>query len=279
MFGRAGRPHLDPYGEALLVADGAAEADTLRGRYVGAEPERVTSKLDSERALRTHVLSTVASGFADSPRAVLELLDETFYGHQQAADELGSVVGDVLDYLAAAGMLDRQEGLAATRLGTLVSRVYVDPVTGRSVVDAIERAAGLPRVTSLTVLELVCDTSDMPTLYVRNDEAGRLTQTATRREAELAKSVMDFDGNFQDWLDVFKTATMLADWADGTDLDVLAERYGVGPGDVGRIAERAAWLLAATESIAAYITDEGADVERVAGVIRETREALVERTD
>ncbi|MFD1647185.1 DEAD/DEAH box helicase [Haloarchaeobius litoreus] len=277
MFGRAGRPHLDPYGEALLVASDAGEADELRGRYVGAEPERVTSKLDSERALRTHVLSTVASGFADSRAEVLDLLDETFYGHQRAADELGSVVGDVLDYLAAAGMLDRRDGLAATRLGTLVSRVYVDPVTGRSVVDAIERAGDLPRVTSLTVLELVCDTSDMPTLYVRNDEAGRVTDAATRREGELTKSVMSFDGDFQRWLDVFKTALMLADWADGVALDELAEQYGVGPGDVGRIAERAAWLLAATESIAGYIADEGGEVERVARVIRETREALVER--
>ncbi|WP_267641025.1 DEAD/DEAH box helicase [Haloarchaeobius amylolyticus] len=276
MFGRAGRPHLDPYGEAMLVAR-EGEADTLRERYIGADPERVTSKLDSEVSLRTHVLSTVASGFADSRAAVLELLDETFYGHQRAGSDLGTVVDDVLAYLESAAMLDRSDGLRATKLGSLVSRVYVDPVTGASVIDALGRAADNPRLTSLTVLELVCDTTDMPELYTRNDEAGRLTDEAMRRENELTKSVMDFDGDFQAWLDVFKTARMLADWADGADADTVAERYGVGPGDVRRIAERAAWLLTATESLAEYIAEEGTDVTRVARVIRETREALVER--
>ncbi|WP_435334040.1 DEAD/DEAH box helicase [Haloarchaeobius sp. TZWWS8] len=277
MFGRAGRPHLDPYGEAMLVA-GAGEADTVRKRYIGAEPERVTSKLHSERALRTHVLSTVASGFADSRTAVLELLDETFYGHQRESGSLEEVVDDVLTYLDAAGMLERSGGgLAATELGRLVSRVYVDPVTGASVIHAIERASDLPRITPLTVLELVCDTTDMPELYTRNEEAGRLTDEAMRRENELSKSVMDFDGDFQSWLDVFKTAHMLDAWASGDEADAVAERYGVGPGDVRRIAERAAWLLAATESLAQYIADDGRDVSRVASVIRETREKLVER--
>ncbi|WP_435359667.1 DEAD/DEAH box helicase [Haloarchaeobius sp. DFWS5] len=276
MFGRAGRPHLDPYGEAMLVA-GAGEADTVRDRYIGADPERVTSKLDSERALRTHVLSSVASGFASSRTEVLDLLDETFYGHQQTGRALDSVVDDVLDYLEAAGMLNRRDGLDATKLGELVSRVYVDPVTGASVIDAIERASDLPRITSLTVLELVCDTTDMPELYTRNEEAGRLTDAAMRRENELAKSVMDFDGDFQSWLDVFKTAHMLDAWAKGDEADAVAERYGVGPGDVRRIAERGAWLLAATESLAQYIEDDGKDVSRVAKVIRETREQLVER--
>jgi helicase len=276
MFGRAGRPHLDPYGEAMLVA-GNGEADALRERYIGAEPERVTSKLNTARPLRTHVLSTVASGFADSRTAVLDLLDETFYGHQQASNSLDEVVEDVLDYLETAGMLDRSDGLAATDLGALVSRVYVDPVTGASVIDAIERAAALPRVTPLTVLELVCDTSDMPTHYVRNDEAGRLTQEAMQRESELAKSVMDFDGNFQSWLDVFKVARMLVDWADGVEADTIAERYGVGPGDIRRTAEQAVWLLTATESLAEHIAESGTDVQRVRRIIRETRESLGER--
>jgi len=293
MFGRAGRPHLDPYGEAVVVAD-AHEADAVRERYVDADPEPVTSKLRSQRALRGHVLATVASGFADSREEILELLDETFYAHQRRTagasgsdgtdgddtagddDDDGSiddVVDDVLTYLDAVGMLAREDGaVRATPLGDLVSRVYVDPVTGASVVEALERAAGQGRVTALTVLELVCDTRDMPTVYVRDDEAGQVSSTAMTRKAEVARDVMDFDGDYQEWLDALKTALLLEDVAEGASVETVAREYGVEPGDVRRSVERAEWLLTATESLTEHVD---ADLSAVAAVIRETRDALV----
>jgi len=289
MFGRAGRPGLDPYGEAVVVAD-AREADAVRERYVDADPEPVTSKLRSQRALRGHVLATVASGFAASREEILELLDETFYAHQrrrgalaptEGADGDGEgddggiddVVDDVLAYLDAVGMLAREDGaVRATPLGDLVSRVYVDPVTGASVVEALERAAGQGRVTALTVLELVCDTRDMPTVYVRDDEAGQVSSAAMAREAELARDVMEFDGDYQDWLDALKTALLLEDVAEGAGVETVAREYGVEPGDVRRSVERAEWLLTATESLTEHVD---ADLSAVAAVIRETRDALV----
>ncbi|WP_323674477.1 DEAD/DEAH box helicase [Halorubellus sp. PRR65] len=293
MFGRAGRPHLDPYGEAVVVAD-AREVDAVRERYVEAEPEPVRSKLRSQRALRTHVLASVASGFADSRAAILELLDETFYAHQRregverdpvgddedgtaegetADDGIDDVVDDVLTYLDAVGMLARTgQSVEATPLGDLVSRVYVDPVTGASVVEALERASALPHVTALTVLELVCDTRDMPTVYVRDDEAGQVSDAAMRRRDELARDVMDFDGEFNAWLDSLKTALLLEDVADGMDVEGISEQYGVEPGDVRRSVERAEWLLTATESLTEHVD---ADLSNVAAVIRETRDELV----
>ena len=297
MFGRAGRPHLDPYGEAVVVAEDH-EAEAVRDRYVDAEPEPVRSKLRSQRALRTHVLASVASGFADSRAAILELLDETFYAHQRragverdgasAADDsddggeaseeqadggIDGVVDEVVTYLDAVGMLARDgQVVRATPLGDLVSRVYVDPVTGASVVEALERAAALEHVSALTVLELVCATRDMPTVYVRDDEAGQVSDAAMGRRDELARDVMDFDGDYQGWLDALKTALMLEDVAGGTDVEALGEQYGVEPGDVRRSVERGEWLLTATESLTEHVD---ADLSRVAAVIRETREELV----
>jgi len=299
MFGRAGRPGLDPYGEAVLVATGE-NADRLRERYVGAEPEPVESKLAAREPLRTHVLATVAGGFADSREGLRDVLASTFFAHQRDESELVDLTDEVLAYLDATGMLRRDGGLAATDLGRLVSRVYVDPLTGAEVVEAVETAAAMERVTALTVLELVCDTEDMTTQHVRNDEAGRLSEFAMRREDQFTKSVSEFEGNFQSWLGTLKTARLLADWADGADAETIDERYGVAPGDVRRLAESAAWLLSATEVIAEHLADGAVDrdadtdadaaadggsragnpdYERVVDRIRETREALVERED
>jgi helicase len=269
MFGRAGRPHLDPYGEAVLVGDEDDAAD-LRERYIGAEPEAINSKLAREDALRTHVLATVASGFADSREGLIDVFGSTFYAHQDPDADLAGVTDDAVAYLDDADMIDDGDELAATDLGELVSQVYVDPLTGADVLAAIERAARMDRVTSLTVLELVCDTPDMRGSYVRNSEAGRLTQFAMDREAELTKPVTDFDGDFQAWLGSLKTARMLDDWVHGEDAEALAERYGVGPGDIRRTAERAEWLLNATESLAERVEEEG----DVTATIRETRQKL-----
>lgn len=271
MMGRAGRPGLDPYGEAIVVAD-EGSADTVRERYLTGTPDPVTSHLDDPEALRPHVLSTVASGVAEDRSTLRDVLAATFGAHTDGVERLDAVADDVIVALRAAGMLRDGPELAATELGELVSRVYVDPGTGADVVEALSRAAGVERVTALTVCEIVCDTAEMPSQYVRQDEAGPLSTFALRHEGELAKPIREFEGDFHDWLSTLKTARLLVDYADGTAVDDLAERYRVGPGDVRRIAERAEWLLTATESLAEHVDSEA--TER----IRETRQALIERT-
>jgi helicase len=276
MMGRAGRPGLDPYGEAVLVA-GRDDPDDVRARYLAADPEPVRSALASPGALRTHVLASVASDDVESRAHLRDVLEGTFYAHQYGVDDLAADVDDAIDYLESVGLLAPGTGngdLEATDLGALVSRVYVDPTTGTDVVAALERAADLEYVARLTVLEIVCDTPDLRTEYVRDDEAGDLSEFAMRNADRIAKPVADFEGDFHDWLSALKTALLLRDVVDGASEDDLAERYGVGPGDVTRLVERAAWLLGATDVLAGHVDGEGmADVR---GVIRSVREELVE---
>ncbi|WP_144798423.1 ATP-dependent DNA helicase [Halorubrum depositum] len=143
MCGRAGRPGLDPYGEAVLLANDADTKEELFERYLWADPEPVRSKLAAEPALRTHVLATVASGFASTRDGLLSFLDNTLYA-TQTDDEgrLAAVTDTVLDYLAVNGFVDRDrdggsEGLTATGIGHTVSRLYLDPMSAAEMIDGL----------------------------------------------------------------------------------------------------------------------------------------------
>jgi helicase len=143
MMGRAGRPGLDPYGEAVLLAKDSDTRDELFERYVWADPEPVRSKLAAEPALRTHLLATVASGFAHTREGLLEFLDRTLYATQ--TDEPGRlerVTDTVLDYLEANGFVEREDGtVSATPVGHTVSRLYLDPMSAAEIIDGLEWAA------------------------------------------------------------------------------------------------------------------------------------------
>ncbi|MFP4633229.1 MAG: DEAD/DEAH box helicase, partial [Halobacteriales archaeon] len=108
MLGRAGRPGLDPVGEAVLVAED--EAEEVYEAYVEADPEPVYSKLANQQALRTHVLSTVASGFAGSREELVSFMDSTFYAYQEGRGRLPDVVDQVVDYLRSVDMLVEGDG-------------------------------------------------------------------------------------------------------------------------------------------------------------------------
>jgi helicase len=266
MFGRAGRPGLDPYGEALLLANGHDELDELFERYVWADPEAVQSKLAAEPALRTHVLATVASGFADSRSSLLEFLERTLYATQ--TDEPGRlerVTDDVVAYLVANEFLEREgDSLAATSVGHTVSRLYLDPMSAAEIIDGLR---GATEVSVMGLYHLVSRTPDMYDLYLRSGDRERYTMLAYEREAEfLGAMPSEFEeGRFEDWLSALKTARMLEDWASEVEEERIAERYGVGPGDVRGKVDTAEWLLGAAERLAGEL-DLG-----VAPAIREAR--------
>ncbi|PSQ48333.1 ski2-like helicase [Halobacteriales archaeon SW_6_65_15] len=211
MFGRAGRPGLDPYGEAVLIANSHDELDELFDRYVWADPEPVRSKLAAEPALRTHILATVASGFADTEDELVSFLERTLYATQTD---------------------------------------YVDPMSAAEIIDGLRDADDRP--TALGLFHLVARTPDMYELYLRSGDRADYTELAYERETEFLGSMpSEFDDNaFEDWLSALKTARLLEDWASELDEDAIAERYGVGPGDIRGKVETAEWLLNAAERLA-----------------------------
>ena len=200
--------------------------------------------------MRTHLLATVASGFADSRAGLLEFLDQTLYAAQYGgSNDLERVVDTTLSYLETNGFVERGDGLEATTLGHTVSRLYLDPMSAAEIIDGLE-AADEP--TPLGLYHLVSRTPDMYELYLRSGDHEEYTMEAYEREPEFCGELpSEFEeSRFEDWLSALKTARMLEDWADEIDEDDIAERYGVGPGDIRGKVDTAEWLLGAAESLA-----------------------------
>ena len=274
MCGRAGRPHLDPYGEAVLVA-AEGDADAARERYVDAGPEAVESQLTEREALRTHVLSVVAAGFADSKRGVLDLLDATFFAFQSPEVDLSGLVDAVAAELSGMGLLtvggaaDDDAGagaLASTDLGATVSRQYVRPETGARFVAAIRAIESMPAsdVTPLTALGAVCATPDARGTYLGNRERAAIYRYATRHATEFTTAPDEAD-DFESWLCAVKLARILLEWTEGADPEALVDQYRIGPGDLESHVERTAWLLGAADALADTL-DAGVSVF---GAVRE----------
>ncbi|MES3518153.1 MAG: ATP-dependent DNA helicase [Natronomonas sp.] len=271
MMGRAGRPGRDPFGEALLLANSHDELDELFERYVWAEPEPVESKLAAEPAMRTHLLATIASGFAGSRAELLDFLDRTLYATQYGdveSRELERVVDGTIEYLAANEFIERDgTDLTATTLGHTVSRLYLDPMSAAEIVDGL-KAAESP--TALGLYHLVARTPDMYELYLRSGDREEYTMEAYEREAELLGATpSEFEEErFEDWLSALKTARLLEDWAEEIEEETITERYGVGPGDIRGKVDTAEWLLGAAESLASELGLSAA------GAIRQARQRV-----
>ena len=273
MCGRAGRPHLDPYGEAVLVA-GDHSVTEVETRYVDAGPEAVESQLTTREALRTHVLSVVASGFADSKRGVLDLLDATFFAHQSPGVGLSGLVDEVAASLGEMellqvdgsdpGMAADADELAATALGATVSRQYVRPETGAHLIAAIRTIQSMSEgnITPLTALGAVCETPDMRGTYLGNRERAAIYRYASQHATEFTTSPENAE-DFESWLCGVKLARIIAEWADGVATETLVDRYRIGPGDIESHIERAAWLLGAADALATTLKTDVSVFDRV----------------
>ncbi|ELZ36293.1 DEAD/DEAH box helicase [Halorubrum saccharovorum DSM 1137] len=259
MCGRAGRPGLDPYGEAVLVGDRDTEAELVE-RYVEGEPEAVESTLADPASLRTHVLSAIATGFAETEAEILDVFEGTFYARETGAGGLADAVAVAVDDLVSGGLVRRETGeggveayrLIATPVGETASKQYVRPETAERIVSGLRTAAGMSNPTTLTVFEVICDTPDMQDTYLGNAERAEIYRFA-RANAGTLTTAMDETDDFEEWLESVKTARILDEWIGGATVEELVESYRIGPGDLDSRVERAEWLLSAAEALAETI--------------------------
>ncbi len=252
MAGRAGRPRYDKIGEALLIAKTGDEQDYLMESYVLSEPERIWSKLGVERALRTHVLATVAADFARTEQGIFEFFSKTFYAYQYDPQAIKGIITKILKFLYQEKMIDvGGENIFATKFGRRVSELYIDPVSAVMIRDALLGRA--PRITDISFLHMIAHTPDIfPRLRPYSSEIDSLALFVDEHREEFMLEVPDAWTDhitYEEFLGEAKVARVLDAWIEELTEDETIEKFRVQPGDLYRLMSTARWLLYASHEL------------------------------
>jgi len=253
MAGRGGRPQYDEIGYAILLAKTEDEMDFLMERYILGRPERIYSRLASEAALRSHILSVVASEFAHTLQGILDFFGRTFYAYYYDVKPLGALIDAVVRFLWREDLV-KIEGdyISATRFGRRVSELYIDPLSAVIIRDCLQR--GAEELTDLSLLHLVCHTPDMsPKFRPDRGEYEDLLFFVEEHRGEFMTDVPSEIMNriaFEEFLSEVKTAMVLKAWVEEASENDLLEKFGVQPGDRYRATSNAEWLLYAVGELA-----------------------------
>ena len=256
MAGRAGRPKYDKFGESVLVAKTADEMDFLMENYVLAKPERIWSRLAVEKIIRTHVLSTIASDYAHTERGIYEFFAKTFYAYQYDVKAIEAVIKKILRFLHDEKMIYviGADDIRATPFGKRISELYIDPLSGVIIRNALQNKP--PILTEFSLLHLIAHTPDMgPTMRPYQREVDKLSIELEGHIEEFfieAPEQSDYIG-YAEFLGEVKTAMVLNSWIEEVPEDKLMERFNVQPGDLYRTIENAKWLLHATEELSPVV--------------------------
>jgi helicase len=251
MCGRAGRPQFDPFGEAVLVARKKRDIELLKENYLLAETESISSKLGSEPALRTHVLATIATGYARDRDELMMFIDKTFFAHQMDVWTIEGMIDDMLDFLRENELISiSDDEYHPTLYGRRTSDLYIDPLSAVILKQAIDRSESI-ETNVLSLLQACCSTPDMPRLYLRKKDSDWIEGLMSYNQVNLLLEVPE-DGSveMEYFLSALKTASLLENWMDEVPENDIVLKFGVGPGDIRNRVDNGEWLLYSMREIA-----------------------------
>jgi helicase len=224
----------------------------LMESYVLSETERIWSKLAVERILRSHVLATIAADFARTEQGIYDFFDRTFYAYQYGSDAIKGVIIKILKFLYDEKMIEIDgENVSATRFGRRVSELYIDPVSGVIIRDALLSRA--PKLTDISFLHMIAHTPDMfPRLRPYSSEIDQLASFVDEHQDEFMLEVPDEWVDriaYENFLGEAKLAWVLGAWIEETTEDDTIGKFRVQPGDLYRLISTAQWLLYASHEL------------------------------
>lgn len=253
LCGRAGRPKYDIAGEAIIAMnDSGVNAEDLYDHYVLGTPEPIRSQLAGDRAVRFHLLATVASVPGLKKSEIHDLFASTLLARQYRSATVSFKVDSALEYLENEDLIkSKNDRYIATEFGRRTSLLYVDPVTAVEFRNALQRLehAGSTSKHALGYMHLVTSCADFyPKLSLRKKDYEQVSVLIQQRRDELLYDISEYDSTRSFWA--------LSEWIEETSDTVLGDRMGVEPGDMHRIVEMGEWLAYSLYEIAKLIRRE-----------------------
>jgi helicase len=255
--GRAGRPGYDEFGEAVLIARSQTDVKLLIEKFIQGEPEKIESKLMSIKALRSHLLALIATLGPLGMDGVKEFFKNTFHGKTSSLIGFKSTYEKVLDFLSNNDFIENRNGrYTATKLGKVVSEVYLDPMTVVVFRNLVKKATR--RLSDFGMLYIIAVSPDMPSLLVRRREEEQLESLLDVYYNEIPGTMDDaYIPSWEEYLSRLKTALFLYDWINEKPEQEIVEKYDLGPGDIRSLAETAEWIAHGLKKVSLML--EGID--------------------
>ena len=228
MAGRAGRPNYKKDGLAVCIAKDLSEKENHMNNYVFGKPEKVYSQLGFEPVLRTQLLASISLGFTPSRKKLDEFLLNSFYAYQYGEiDTLRRKAESILAELEEWGFIEAEHALLPTPLGRRVSELYLDPYSAHQILEAMRKRT----MGTLGLMYMLTATDELhPYLRAKQGEESALWSDAYLNEKELGIDCVNIGFEDYNFLDKYKTALLLKEWADETPEEKILERYNVAPG-------------------------------------------------
>jgi len=246
LFGRAGRPKYDTEGRAIIPANGKYRIAELKGRYIDAEPEPVSSLLGVAPVLRSHILAFIAGRFLNSAESIGGFISKSLYGKQYGdSGKIETRVGEMMADLEGWEFVERHGKLyTATKLGERISELYIDPLSARLILDGLKTAKE-----TFDVLLLISNTLEMrPHAKITAQAANRYAAYISANGVTVFSSdrLVNYAG--YDPISVFSTAMMLEDWIKEVREADIVKRFSSSPGALYAKLLNADWMIySATE--------------------------------
>ena len=246
MAGRAGRPGLDDYGEAVLIAEPGDSPQDLVSSYLLGLPEPVESRLGGLRGLRHFILGAVSARMARSKRGIARLAAKTLYHKQRGVyrELLEKAISD----LARWGLIEVEgDRVSPTPLGRELAIVYLDPET---IPILKSYAKSIRQDNEFDLLFLIALMPDMIRFPASRREESRLMDEILSASPTLLSSI--------EWLSdedmsAVKTAAVLKLWIEEASEDLIYGEWGVHSGDLLAAVDTAEWIASAIARISPHI--------------------------
>jgi len=245
--GRAGRPGLDPSGEAVLLAPSWEKS---ADRYALGRFEPVISGLTEPQAIAEQILTEVHSGLARTTGQLERVFSTSLAAFQGKTLKIHRTVGEMLE----AGMLREEEQetrtlLHATPLGRIACRHQLRPAT---VLHLRRQLEGKSALTDFDLLLACASAPDCePVLPVDFEDLENLAEELARQTSRLLadSSHNNLSIGGKRLLSALKTCIVLWRWTVLGDEEAVAEEDGIYPFEIYRLIETMDRLLLASASI------------------------------